>query len=200
MKKLFSLALLSTCYLFSNAQSGSLLVGGDIGYMSQKNEDNVYETKNSTFNFIPFVGYQFDKHWTVGARARFTKYKSVNPGQSEFTSTAFAAGPFLRYTKQLSDIFYLYGQAEGLFGNVKSKSTGGLIGETKTTTLNLFPAVFVNLKNNFGLNFNLGGLSYTKRKADSFQETGVDINFGRTASIGISKNFGLKKKSKMTLQ
>ncbi|MNU06910.1 hypothetical protein D3C72_2522710 [compost metagenome] len=53
------------------------------------------------------------------------------------------------------------------------------------------PALFINMKKGFGLNFSIGGLGY---ETLSFDNNGADyskfyFNFGQTFNIGISKNF-----------
>ncbi len=54
----------------------------------------------------------------------------------------------------------------------------------------LFPAVFINVKDGFGLNFDFGGLSYGSLKPkDGDSRNNFGLNFGKTINIGISKNF-----------
>ena len=54
------------------------------------------------------------------------------------------------------------------------------------------PALFINMKNSFGLNFSIGGIQYSSLKSDttpSVKSSSFDFNFGKTVNIGISKNF-----------
>ncbi|MOA63696.1 hypothetical protein D3C78_1895110 [compost metagenome] len=56
----------------------------------------------------------------------------------------------------------------------------------------LTPALFINMKRGFGLNFSIGGINYDNLdgKNDPKQDH-FGFNFGKTLNIGISKNFGL---------
>lgn len=46
----------------ANAQEGTILVGGNVGFSSDKVGDN----KSNSFEFSPTVGYQFNENMTVG--------------------------------------------------------------------------------------------------------------------------------------
>ncbi len=54
------------------------------------------------------------------------------------------------------------------------------------------PAIGVNVKNGFMLNFAFGGLSYSTTKYEDASSTSsiLDFTFGKQMSIGISKNIG----------
>lgn len=188
-----SLSMLSIFAL--QAQTGTLLLGGDVAY--SKSKQNLtgtpdFETKNLNLN--PYVGYQFTDNWTAGVVAGInTSTQEQGNNTSKFNE--FNAGPFLRYTQTVSDMFWLYGQLEGRFGSRESKNNSTTLGESKSTTVNLFPAAFINLKNSFGLNFNFGGITYASTKPEGgASSSNFNINFGRVGSIGISKNFGGKSK------
>lgn len=182
------------------AQKNTLLVGGNVGISSSKNENSQFDNKSSTYSFDPFIGYQFDNHWTAGAVVSLSGNKqTVSSSPEQVTkSNNFAAGPFIRYSHNLSNIFMLYGQLQGTFGGYKNTSSLGSVTNTsKGSVFNatLFPAVFINLKNNFGLNFNFGGIAYGSSKPDGGKAINtVSFNFGQVANIGISKNFSFGKK------
>lgn len=194
MKKLFTFSFLMISMVTVKAQSGTVLLGGDVSYSSTKGPSFGGDYKSNNVSFDPYVGYQFNDNWTAGIVAGILNAKQEQNGNNQKQSS-FNAGPFLRYTQNLSDIFSLYGQLEGRFGSVKTKNNGTTIGESNNTAVNLYPAAFINLKNNFGLNFNFGGLSYSGTKPKGGDATNTfSINFGKVATIGISKNFGTKKK------
>ena len=190
MKKIFAGAILTASFFAAQAQSGTVILGGDVSYSSSKQGTGVTEVKTQNLNLNPYLGYQFNDNWTAGVVAGIgTSTQEQGSNESKFND--INAGPFLRYTQPVSDIFSLYGQLEGRFGSRKSKNNGTTIGEANSTTVNLFPAAFINLKNNFGLNFNFGGLTYGSTKPDGgTKSTNFNINFGRVGAIGISKNFG----------
>ncbi|QSW90799.1 porin family protein [Flavobacterium endoglycinae] len=192
MKKFLVMAALAICG-FVNAQKGTILVGGNIGYSSETVDYNVGETKSNEFSFSPKVGYQFNDNWTVGGE--FTVASSKNDqGVNEYKTNSSKFGAFVRYSVPLSQTFAVFADLGAGFQNLtekdyvgnnytKSKADGMYIGVT--------PALFINMKKGFGLNFSIGGLSYDQL---SYDNNGPDVsrfnfNFGQTFNIGISKNF-----------
>ena len=75
MKKLFTVSLLMSLILAAKAQSGTVLVGGDVGFTSSKNNSGVYEYKVQSLSFNPYVGYQFNNNWTAGVVAGIASSK-----------------------------------------------------------------------------------------------------------------------------
>lgn len=143
------------------AQSNTLLVYGSAGYESRDN-----------FNFSPAVGYQWNNNWTGGV--------NFNLGETS-GRYEMGAGPFIRYTYPISDLFIIYGQFDvnGVSVRTENDRTGGFRGT-------LFPAVGMNIKNGFALNFGFGGLTV------STFDPKFKISFGTGLNFGISKNFGLR--------
>lgn len=201
MKRLFISALALGMTSFAFAQKNTILVGGDLGFNFTNNKNN--EVKTNSVNFNPMVGYQFTDNWTAGliGISSFGKEKDVT-GNTTVTdkNKELGGGVFVRYTQPLSSIFSLYLQAQGYTSVVKTE-TETKIGNSSITTkdddlnkfgVNLFPAVFVNLKNNFGLNFNFGGFNFSSEKVDvdgAKAVTNTGLTFGKTVNIGITKNF-----------
>ena len=190
------LALAVTC--IANAQEGTILVGGNVGLSSDKIGDN----KESSFEFSPTVGYQFNENMTIGIQTSILNSKEdvstvVGNGivLSEQKINTLKVGAFYRYTKPLSELFsvfadvsagYQAAKAEYAINNIsyEEKSNGFYAGIT--------PALFINMKNSFGLNFSIGGIQYSSLKSDttpSVKSSSFDFNFGKTVNIGISKNF-----------
>ncbi|MGA0555022.1 outer membrane beta-barrel protein [Larkinella sp. VNQ87] len=164
------------------AQKNTVLVYGSVGANSQKYADG---SKANQFHFSPAAGYQFDDHWTAGLTLTTERGKTeIDLG--ELKTSAFAVGPFIRYAVPLSDIFAVYGQfnADVLSSKVGDAKSNGFRGT-------FFPAIGVNMKNGFALNFNFGNLSFSSLKAKGASEsaTNFDISFGSGAGFGISKNF-----------
>jgi hypothetical protein len=182
MKKFLLTSLLAVAGLAAHSQSNSVLVYGNLGIHSARTAAGV---KVNSFSFTPGVGYQFNDHWTGGVNL---KTESAKSGLPQIKSTAFSAGPFVRYAFPLSGIFAVYGQlntnwATAKVGSVKSNGFEGV----------LFPAIGVNLKNGFALNFNFGSLAFvtSQVKAESGSSSRFGLDFGSGAGFGISKNFGL---------
>ena len=181
MKKFFLGMAFVMAGLSANAQSNSILVYGNLGINSSKSSSDV---KTSSFSFSPAVGYQWNDHWTGGVNLNTTSGKTGSP---EIKTTSFGAGPFIRYAYPLSDIFAVYGQLNTNF--LAGKTAGIKMNGFEST---LFPAIGVNLKNGFALNFNFGSLGFATSKVKGEKKSSsFGLNFGSGAGFGISKNFGL---------
>ncbi|SHM94532.1 outer membrane beta-barrel protein [Flavobacterium chilense] len=193
MKKILVMAALAICS-FANAQKGTILVGGNIGYSSEKTEYQFSEEKTNTFSFSPKVGYQFNDNWTVGGE--FTVSSSTDDnGAREIKDNGFKLGAFVRYSVPLSQTFSVFADMGAGFQNAKSKVYGPGNAYSKRKADGMYvgvtPALFINMKKGFGLNFSIGGLGY---ETLSYDNNGADVskfyfNFGQTFNIGISKNF-----------
>ena len=197
MKQVLMSAIVLATVLTAKAQVGSILVGGNIDLTTNKNKST--DVKTTSFSFNPTVGYQFNNNWTAGLTAAIASNKQEQGSPvTTYKNNSFAVGPFVRYARPISNTFAVYGQLQSVIGSGKVKTLSGdvLTSSSKFSTvdIDLFPAVFINLKNSFGLNFNIGGLSYgsTKPKGASSSNT-FNFNFGKVLGIGISKNFGGKK-------
>jgi len=193
MKKMLLILALSV-FGVANAQKGTILVGGNIGYTSEKIDRPIAEVKTNTFEFSPKVGYQFHENWTVGAEFSIQSSKNNNGG-SEGKFNAFRTGAFVRYTVPLSDTFSVFADLGAGFQNEKTKNyqDGLLVSTDKGSGLyaGITPALFINMKKGFGLNFSIGGLGYETLNWDNQDADYSKFNFnlGKTFNIGISKNF-----------
>lgn len=187
------MAALAICS-FANAQKGTILVGGNIGYTSDKTEYQFGEEKTSTFSFSPKVGYQFHDNWTVGGEFTVASSNDDN-GTREIKNNGFKAGAFVRYSVPLSQTFSIFADMGAGFQNAKSKiyGPGNAFSKSKADGIyvGVTPALFINMKKGFGLNFSIGGLGYETLNYDNNggDNSSFYFNFGKTASIGISKNF-----------
>jgi hypothetical protein len=193
MKKMLLILALSV-FGFANAQKGTILVGGNIGYTSDTYDYQSNKVKATSFDFSPKAGYQFDDNWTVGAEFKVSSSKQEGD-LNKTKSNSFKAGAFVRYTVPLSETFSVFGDLGAGFQNRRNKSyeNDRLISDAKADGMyvGLTPALFINMKKGFGLNFSIGGLGY---ETLSYDNNGVDVksfyfNFGKTVNIGISKNF-----------
>lgn len=191
MKKLL---LVATIAFFgtANAQKNTLLVGGNLGFNSEKTEIAGVETKSNEFEFSPTVGYQFTDNWTAGLNANFGTGKTDIAG-SENKTNAIKVGPFVRYAQSLGGAFAVYGDFGLGYQKQKSESGNVSTADANGMYVGFTPALFINFKNSFGLNFSIGGVGYsTLKDSDSdWKQNNFDFNFGKTVNIGISKNFNL---------
>ena len=189
MKKLLFAGLILAS-LTSQAQKGDILVGGNIGLSTENNKNS--EVKITDFTFTPTVGYFFSNTWTAGLVANAGSSKITTESVTSANTTNFAIGPFVRYTQNISKIFGIYYQAQGLFGSEKDKLSGD---KTNTTAINLFPAIFLNVKNGFGINASFGGINFGSSKPSGGQSDNTfSISLGQVVSLGVSKTFGTGKK------
>ncbi len=220
MKKILLLTVGLIVSIPGLAQKRTVLTGRNIEFRKDDhtqfiNGTSVTNGKSRSTNLSPYLGYQFEEKLTAGVTLstlatsqentteHYTGGADVLTSKSVSKSKSLAVGPFIRYTEQLSDIFSVFGQLEGLYLNGKNNialqsgypgtQPQQITSEVSTTgiRLRLFPAVFVNVKNNFGLNLSIGGIEYQKsgiKDADN-KPSYLTVSFGKSASIGISKNF-----------
>jgi Outer membrane protein beta-barrel domain len=198
MKKTLVILALAM-FSFANAQKGTYLVSGNVSFWSNKDSNRASESKFDNFNFSPKVGYQFKDNWTVGVETGFSSsknkytYQENESNNQERITKNFSAGAFVRYSKSLSQMFLLYADLGAGYKNLKETNTNSF---SSTTTFDGFymsfaPGLFLNIKNNFGLNFGIGGLTYsnTKSNQNNASNSNFYFNFGQSFNIGISKNF-----------
>jgi hypothetical protein len=196
MKKLLLITAM-TVFSFANAQKGTVLVLGNVGYYSQKPGDSGNTPTQKDFYFSPKVGYQYNDNWTVGVESNISNSKQTYTS-GEYKSNNFSVGGFLRYSKPLGTLFSVYADLGMGYQNVeRTQYNGGLDPFLSTTKANgiyvgVTPALLLNITKSFGLNFNIGGLGYntlnntTNNGADT---KNFNFSFGQAFSIGISKNF-----------
>lgn len=200
MKKMLLILALATLS-YANAQKGTILVGGNIGYSSEKTDQQAENRKSNSFTFSPKVGYQFNDNWTVGGEFALSSSKgtvslpnnAIEDSESKYN--ALKIGAFVRYSVPLSETFSVFADLGVGFQNQKNKNyiNESLISKTKADGMyaGITPALFINMKKGFGLNFSIGGLGYETLNFDT-SDTDVRkfyFNFGKTVNIGISKNF-----------
>ncbi|WP_166920902.1 outer membrane beta-barrel protein [Flavobacterium poyangense] len=193
MKKILIVAALAITS-FVSAQKGTVLVGGSIGYASETREFAGDERKESEFHFSPRVGYQFNDNWTVGGEFTVASSKD-DQGTTEYKTNSSKFGAFVRYSVPLSQTFSVFADLGAGFQNQTDKriDNNGFSSKAKADGMyvGVTPALFINMKKGFGLNFSIGGLGY---ETLSYDNNGADVNkfyfnFGQTFNIGISKNF-----------
>lgn len=161
----------------SHAQKGSVLLGGNVGYSSEK----IGEANSNEFEFNPKVGYQFTDNWTAGVEGSIMNVKVAGLEKTE----RYRIGAFTRYTVPLSETF-------SFFTDLGAGYQTNSVNNAKGMYINMTPALFINMKKGFGLNFSIGGVNYDNidGKNDLRQER-FGFDFGKTFKIGISKNFQL---------
>jgi putative salt-induced outer membrane protein YdiY len=176
MKKLLLVVALFVATI-SNAQKGSVLVGGNVGFASEK----IGNSKSNNFEFSPKVGYQFAEKWTAGVEGSIMSIDTNGFDKSE----KYKIGGFVRYAVPFSEIFSFY---TDLGAGYQTAS----INDAKGMYVNLTPALFINMKRGFGLNFSIGGINYDNIDGhNDLRQERLGFDFGKTFKIGVSKNFQL---------
>lgn len=138
MKKLILLtALLYTVAAY--AQPHTWLVYGNAG-ISQNSDSYQYpQGTNTSWSISPGIGYQVDKHITLGIQVSYSHIEGVSDGYvllntaspiSEYIYTSgnsitinWSAGAFFRYTQNFGQIFFLYGQANMAYMSIEVYNT-----------------------------------------------------------------------------
>lgn len=193
MKK-FLLCFALAMFSFANAQKGTVLVSGNVNYTSEKNSNDTF-TAYQNFGFSPKVGYQFTDNWTLGVESTFNQNKWENNFSNNQKVNYFSIGTFARYSKPLNDSFSFFTDLGIGFQNRKEffsdSSSTESINKAQGFYANLQPKIFLKIKNNFGINFGLGGLTYSSFNNQDSNNTvnSFNVNFGQAYTVGIQKNF-----------
>jgi len=192
MKKVLVAALALVSLLqAAKAQKGSVLLYGNLNVNSTKDAN---DSKSSEFAVMPGIGYQFSDNWTAGVNLGINGSKDEISNSGNYNKTSgFVAGPFIRYTKTLGNIFSIYGHGNFNYMSTKYKPYVGTNSTVNGFNLNITPAIGVNVINGFALNFGFGGIDYTTSKLDASgakSSNSFSLTFGQQVNVGISKNFG----------
>lgn len=189
-------------FRITNAQKGTVLIGGFIGAHSVKNISNGVEQKINSYEFSPKIGYQFSNNFTSGIETTIgnskNKFQSSIGINTESKIRTFNLGAFLVYTKSISDVFYWFGKlSTGLqTEKLSDNSMPSISTNSNGFYLDIEPGVFIHLNKGFGLNFFIGGLRYNTLKNEQsniITKNELDVTFGKVLKIGISKNLQKNK-------
>ncbi len=212
MKKLLlSLAALTAFGAAHAQKTGDVFVNGSIGYQHSNSEWNAGNKAmngpvTNHFFIMPSVGYQFNNNWGAGITMKYEyNHAKFAPGGLALDTTnrtnTFGVGPFLRYTKQLSPLFFVNGQLNALY--VTGKATLETAGTTTTTgrrngvDVNVMPSIGINVTRCLALTGSMGRLGYATVKDENpsnssiyTRENAFDVTFGREFALGLQWNFG----------
>jgi hypothetical protein len=160
MKKIV-LVLLTVISLNTKAQieKGSLLIGGNFGFGSDKTEaDNIDLSKQTNYNIYPVLGFAVKQNLIAGIMLGYgyseDKFLYNVPVQTTREQTAVSGAVFLRKYFPLSNKFYAYGQGNAgyqHFKNEQQRSPGKETFKQKIYSLNFAPGIAYELSKNFHL-------------------------------------------------
>jgi hypothetical protein len=187
MKKILVIAALALVS-FANAQKGTVLVAGNVDFSSTK---QIGISKSERFEFSPKVGYQFSNNLTVGLETTISTAKTeVFVAEDKVSTTRL--GVFLRYAKPIAGAWSAFADLGVGFQSAKLTPSTGASSRSEGFYTGITPAIAVDLKKSFCLNFSIGGIGFNSLKSDALNSVAVgtfDFNFGKSISIGLSKNF-----------
>ncbi len=195
MKKVFLYLAVSCMFATANAQKKSVLLFGDLGFITSKLSDPG-TTTNTRYFINPGIGYQFSDNWTAGLNFGIENNKDESGGSYSKTKT-LKGGPFVRYTYSISELFNFYVQAEAAALSLHFRTSVDPTKKTSGFAASVAPAIAFKIKKGFALNFGLGGIEYlniTYPSIDNQRAKGLYLSFGKQYNIGVSKNFGGNKK------
>ncbi len=157
----------------ANAQ---VYVGGGFGIGSTSIDGGDDET---TYKFVPEIGYSFDKEWAVGAAFGWEGSKSGDK--------VVSVNPYVRWTFLHTNMVNVF--VDGTVGYAHYYGNGN---DTDAFQFGLKPGVAVNLNKNLSFVAHVGFLGYEHAKnnnndvkADSW---GLDLD-GRNMVFGLYYNF-----------
>jgi hypothetical protein len=214
MKKLFLALLAVGTFATVNAQKNTILVYGNAG-VQVNNDDHGFgsSTSHTMWNINPGIGYQFNKNMTVGIQGGYQWHQDDNKTVISATSvhlndemSEWTAGGFYRYTHYISPMFAIWNQLD--LSYISGEQSTDSVGVTKIYNIEddyngfsamITPAVAINVHEGWALNFGIGSLGYRATTWDGgahfgSQSSSFVFTFGQQFNIGISKNFGCKKK------
>ncbi|MDQ3682596.1 MAG: outer membrane beta-barrel protein [Bacteroidota bacterium] len=178
MKKIFLVAF-AFISIVADAQiyKGQFMVGGNAGFQTSKGEDAPDDSRVTTVEFNPNVGYFFIDNLAGGLRLSLSSYKEKGEDEG-FTS--LLAAPFIRY------YFLPAVQKVNLFADA-SFGAGSFGGDDKESfnqfSISAGPAVF--LTPNTALEF---GIGYRSQGGDAFggekRYNTIGLNIGFQIHLG----------------
>lgn len=181
MKRKLLFVFTLTCFTVAvQAQigKGSVLLGGDVGFSTQKTKpiESVPDTRKlNGFYISPTVGVAVRNNLVVGGSLSF-RTQSEKREANDYSSklTGYGAGVFVRKYKPIgSSGFYVFGQAGLQFAYLDQelKSNGSpILQKSKITniSINVYPGISYAVSKRFHLESgfnNLLSLGYTREKS-----------------------------------
>ncbi len=182
MKKILMTLAAACMAVTMNAQ---VFVGGSVGVASIKNGNADAET---TYKFVPEVGYNISDEWAVGVALGYQKgacsLLNGTYGQ-DVTTEVFSINPYARYTVFNSQLVNVFVDGGVGFGSYKDLGTEFSIG--------LKPGVALKLNDNLSFVTHFGFVGFNSFSpdadgVDTSNATGVDFD-QNNLTFGLYWNF-----------
>ncbi len=211
MKK--TLLFLAAAASFGTAtaqKAGDIFVYGSIGYMDNRDKVTGNGTSLDTrhyreFTFTPGVGYQFNTNWAVGLTGDMVASKTTTPsstttGTDEVKGSKTYVGPFVRYTRNLSNLFFVFGQFNAMYVRTNEGSSASGVSaptlEGNGVAGRVFPALGINVSRSLAVVGTFGAIEFEHLTRNYSGVTGdyksdnLNATFGRNFTLGVQWNFG----------
>lgn len=192
MKKIILSIAAVFAFGFANAQetvsegfsSGDVFITGTVGFGSSKSGDS----KRTSFQFSPSVGYFVNSNIAVGARLGIFNIKDETKGLDDVKSTSFTGGLFGRYYWNPASKFSIFGELGANYVTTKYENTPTDY-KTDGFQVEFAPGISYFLNKNFAIEATWGVISYASAKPDLDSSESTD-----TFSVGLNLsdvNFGV---------
>ena len=165
------------------SMSAQWYVGGSVSVDSWSSQKLAGDKSETTFYFMPEVGYNLNDEWAVGATLSYAsdKWTGVN-GVSE---SAFSINPYARYT-------FLKAGKVNLFVDGGVEFTSASKADWTELSFGLKPGLAVNLTDNISFVSHLGFVGFDQYNPDgddnNITKVGVDLS-GANLTFGLYFNF-----------
>lgn len=213
MKKIIIATLTLFSVLSAQAQKNSILLGTDF---SLKRVNGYNDEKTNNVTFTPVIAYEVADNWFVGAKTSLSfdkhTYSSDQLLDTKIQDKSYESriGGFVRYYKPFNETFGIYADLGAGYQQYRSDSkidSGSPIYNEADTIegnrvrgygyyIDFAPALFINFKNNFGLNVSFGGVEWSDTKENVAldyknynKSKDFDLTFGKSIHVGVTKKF-----------
>lgn len=213
MKKIIIATLTLFSVLSAQAQKNSILLGTDF---SLKRVNGYNDEKTNNVTFTPVIAYEVADNWFVGAKTSLSfdkhTYSSDQLLDTKIQDKAYESriGGFVRYYKPFNETFGIYADLGAGYQQYRSDSkidSGSPIYNEADIIegnrvrgygyyIDFAPALFINFKNNFGLNVSFGGVEWSDTKENVAldyknynKSKDFDLTFGKSIHVGVTKKF-----------
>lgn len=188
---LFSGCLFLASSISAQINKGAILVGGNLGFSTQKTE--VTDEKTNTFNISPAIGRAIKENLIAGIDLAFSRSLSLrdNVNYYENSFKSYGGGIFLRKYALIANSFYLFGQARiGGYSLEEKQASTTIVYNTDSygIDLSVYPGIAYAITKKLQLEAglpNIFSIGYFSRKTTSTQSTTTihTKSFGASTSL-----------------
>ncbi len=175
------LLLIAACHTFNIVKSqitkGNWMIGGNANFSFTTFNTGTTDTKTTTINLAPNIGYFFVDKFAGGIR--LSVYKShikFGPPNNNFTTFSnYRIGPFVRYYfLQVDKHYNILTEVSYLFGNEKVETNNSSPTNSNSNSFLFSAGPVIYFNNSVGIEFLL-----------NYSSSGNNVNSNRGSSLGI---------------